>query len=94
MPEKLFLKELAGKKDLNVMIDITIWGEKYQLNLDKPENHRLLKSVEIKDGWIYVRWQRGNDITLCDGSTCFDCGYSGLKLGENHPLDTLYLLTV
>jgi hypothetical protein len=94
MADKLFLKDLVGKKDLNIMIDITIWGQKLQLSLDKLENHRLLKSVQLKKGWIYVYWEPGNDIILCDGSRCHDCGYSGLQIGDTYHLEDLYLKTV
>jgi hypothetical protein len=97
MENKLMLKDYVGKRDINIMIDANIKGQKYDRETIK--NERLLKNVFIKtdkkgNQWLYVEWQPKDKFILGDKSTCIDCGYSGLMLGDSHNLNGLYVMAV
>lgn len=97
MCKKLMLKDLVGQNAINKIIDVSIKGTKH--DFERVVNERLLKQVDIKkekngDQWLYIKWETEGRILLNDDNTCNDCGYSGVKLGENHELEKLYVNAV
>jgi hypothetical protein len=91
------LKDLVGKKDIDIMVDIAIKGQKFESKFTHI-NPRLLKNVYIKkikdNEFVYVEWKAEGRIIFSDKDSCNDCGYSGLMIGDYHYLDNLYLETV
>lgn len=92
--DKLMLKDFIGQKDINIKVDISLKGQKFDRE-DIP-NKRVLKNVYIKkdkkqNEWLYIEWMPEGRIQSINDSSFNDCGYSGVMLNENHNLDKLYL---